>query len=270
MNSPETGGRPFATPVTEYFGRLAATYGAGAYYKVRRVAVMRAIADEITRIHSILDLGCGNGAYTAEFAGVPEDRRLFGADLSFEMLSEARRRLGGKCRFVRTDAANLPFKAASFGLIFGSHVFPFVADLDAAVGEAARCLRPGGVLIATRHGEGGVRRELARLIGAARWEEISAAIFRRAARASRFAEGERDDTRYRAAFAAAGLDFEERAAPFTVGWDDVAEWIRIRWMPVIPESERGAAERMIAEAGAAAAGRTFALHEPIALGRKPA
>ncbi len=77
-------------------------------------------------------------------------------------------------------------------------------------------------------------------------------IFRRAARREADA---RPKDRYQKAFAQAGLRVEERAAPFTVTWADIDEWIRIRWMPLIPEGERERADAMLAELGADKASR---------------
>src|SRR5208337_3698299 len=81
----------------------------------------------------------------------PGNRRVTGADLSIEMLRSARCRVGGKCRLLCADVSRLPFKPESFDFIFASHVLQFVADvdLDGVVAEFARCLPPGGLLVAT-------------------------------------------------------------------------------------------------------------------------
>ncbi len=98
------------SPVAEYFGRLAATYGDGQYYGNRRRAVLEAIAGEIAQARDVLDVGCGNGAYLAKFAAAPGNRRGTGADLSIDMLLSARRRVGVKCRLLCADVSRLPFK----------------------------------------------------------------------------------------------------------------------------------------------------------------
>ena len=47
----------------------------------------------------------------------------------------------------------------------------------------------------------------------------------------------------------AGLVTEIRAAPFTVTWPDIEEWVRVRWMPVVSESARADIERIMTRIG---------------------
>ena len=85
----------------DYFTRLARTYGDGRYYEVRRQAVVNAVADEIRKAPAILDLGCGDGNYLAEFAKIRGAHGLVGADLTFDMLREARERAVRQCPHTR-------------------------------------------------------------------------------------------------------------------------------------------------------------------------
>ncbi len=251
--------------IAEYFGRLAATYGDGEYYGNRRLAVLEAIAGEIAQARDVLDVGCGNGTYLAKFAAAPGNRRVTGVDLSIDMLLSARDRVGMKCRLLRADVSRLPFKPESFDFIFASHVLQFVADLDGSVAEIARCLGPGGVLVASGQRDDSVRQMLSAIVGPDRWREYNEVIFRRAPRQE--ASAGHDDC-YHRAFAKSGLRLQERAAPFTIKWADVEEWIRIRWMPLIPMSERERADAMLAEAAKLGGSRSLTLHEPLILGRR--
>jgi ubiquinone/menaquinone biosynthesis C-methylase UbiE len=257
---PERGDR---ARTAEYFGRLAATYGDGAYYGARRAAVMRAIAGELDSARDVLDLGCGNGEYLREFAGSSSSRMVVGADLTFEMLAAAHSKVP-VARVVRADASVLPFHGARFDIVFCSHVLQFVGDLDATLGEIVRCLRPGGALIATLPGDSIVRREIEAMLGAERYLRFAELVFRRRARRDRTGREER----FRAAFERSKLVFTTREAPFTISWPDIVEWIRIRWIPVVPESERAAIEPTLAEISATARERTFSLVESLAIGRK--
>jgi ubiquinone/menaquinone biosynthesis C-methylase UbiE len=251
--------------IAAYFGRLADTYGDGAYYGNRRQAVIDALAPEIFNARDVLDAGCGNGAYLTKFVEAASIRTITGIDLTFDMLSTARNRTGTKCRLVNANVSRLPFKSESFDVIFASHVLQFVVDIEGVIAEFARCLRPGGVLIATGQRDDSVRQTLSAILGPERWREYREVIFRRAERREADA---RPRDRYQQAFAHAGLHVEERAAPFTVTWADLAEWIRIRWMPLIPADERERADTMIAELGRAGTSRSLTQHEPLIIGRR--
>src|SRR5215469_9647444 len=78
--------------VAEYFARLASSYGAGEYYRKRRVAAVAELGRRLGKIESLLDLGCGNGTYLSGFREVVDPKFLVGADLSFRMAQEALRR----------------------------------------------------------------------------------------------------------------------------------------------------------------------------------
>jgi ubiquinone/menaquinone biosynthesis C-methylase UbiE len=251
--------------IAAYFSRLSDTYGDGAYYGNRRSAVLEAIAPEFADAREVLDVGCGNGAYLTKFVAAPGSRGVTGVDLTFDMLLSARNRIGAQCRLARANVAQLPFKTESFDFIFASHVLQFVGDVEGVVAEFVRSLQPGGVLIATGQRDDGVRQMLSALVGEQRWREYREVIFRRAARREADA---RPKDRYQNAFVKAGLRVEERAAPFTVTWADIDEWIRIRWMPLIPEPERDRADAMLAELAKAGVPQTLTQHEPLIIGRR--
>lgn len=48
----------------------------------------------------------------------------------------------------RIDAEQMPFADDTFDLIIANHLLEHVSDPDRAVGEFARCLKPGGLLVA--------------------------------------------------------------------------------------------------------------------------
>ena len=133
MDKPE---RP-ADAVAAYYDRLAPSYGEGELFAARRAAVLTAIAAEVENARAILDLGCGNGTYLAEFAVRVPAALVVGADLSPAMLSAARARIGAPTTVVRTDAIALPFRSARFDLVFMSHVLQLVHDVGRCIAEVA-------------------------------------------------------------------------------------------------------------------------------------
>jgi ubiquinone/menaquinone biosynthesis C-methylase UbiE len=101
----------------------------------------------------VLELGCGTGRLLLPLART--GARVTGVDRSAPMLARAaarRRRLPRARRpvIIRADIRALPFPARSFRVVIAPYgmlqsVIPD-RDLAAAIGEAARVLRPGGVL----------------------------------------------------------------------------------------------------------------------------
>jgi ubiquinone/menaquinone biosynthesis C-methylase UbiE len=83
-----------------------------------------------------LDLGTGTGAGARAIRQRFADADVVGADLSAEMLVEARG-LAPEITFVQADASDLPFDDESFDLVAHSNMIPFPD-------EVARVLRADG------------------------------------------------------------------------------------------------------------------------------
>jgi ubiquinone/menaquinone biosynthesis C-methylase UbiE len=112
----------------------------------RRAARRAAIFVERTALapgRRALELGCGTGVFLERVA--PCGARIVGLDLSPELLAKARARLGdvASVSLQRGNAEALPFATASFDVVYGSSVLHHL-DLDRALQEVFRVLRPGG------------------------------------------------------------------------------------------------------------------------------
>jgi SAM-dependent methyltransferase len=100
-----------------------------------------------------LDVGCGPGFLTCELArAVGETGRIVGIDASEEMLASARARaerenVADRVELRPADAARLDFPAESFDFAVAVQVYLYVPDVECALGDAARVLRPGGRLV---------------------------------------------------------------------------------------------------------------------------
>jgi ubiquinone/menaquinone biosynthesis C-methylase UbiE len=97
--------------------------------------------------HDVLDVGCGPGFYTAELLDVVGDAgSLVAVDASPAMLDLARRRCAGRpnVTFHRADATALPVEDESFDRAVCVQVLEYVAEVDTALAELRRALRPGG------------------------------------------------------------------------------------------------------------------------------
>ena len=90
----------------------------------------------------VVDLACGSGPMSRELA--QPGRTVIGLDLSEHELALAAER--GPGPWIRADALNLPFRDASVDAITSSMGLVVVTPLSRVLEEAARVLRPGGVL----------------------------------------------------------------------------------------------------------------------------
>ena len=106
----------------------------------------------------ILDLGCGIGGGLTALAERYKKTQLFGADHNEILLREGsgqRSRLrwllpflrGNVTPLVAADTVALPFRSASFGLIWSNLMLQWVADPLAALREMHRSLETGGLLM---------------------------------------------------------------------------------------------------------------------------
>ena len=95
----------------------------------------------------VLDVGVGPGLLAHDMAAIVGERgRVAGIDLSEPMLEMSRRRCADQpwTDFQSADATVLPFEDESFDALVSTQVYEYVADMDKALSEAFRVLRPGG------------------------------------------------------------------------------------------------------------------------------
>ncbi len=257
-----------STAVAQYFSRLADTYGGGEMYAERRRAVLAALKLELEHARAVLDLGCGNGQYTAELMKMGF-ALVTGCDLSADMLARARERCSGVA-FVQGDAARPPFRAGSFDLVLCSHVLPFVGDIAAAVGAIAVTLKPGGVLAATGF-DSGLRRQLALLVPEDLLDRFMELVFQRRSRDDRLASAQWQTNALNDAIESAGLALERRRAGYRCSWSGLAESLRLRWLVLQDEQQQRRGEELFDEIerrlGSPSA--TVALAEELLIGQKP-
>ena len=97
------------------------------------------------------DVGCGAGGAACALGQRPEVSTVVACDRDVRLLDVARRRATAEgvaevVRWACGEVGGLPLRPGSLDLVWASGVVHHVADQQAAVGELAALLRPGGVL----------------------------------------------------------------------------------------------------------------------------
>ena len=104
----------------------------------------------------ILELGCGDGSlWSQNREKLPGNLSLTLSDISQGMLRDAKRNLGGedpRFDFQAFDCQNIPFSSETFDMIIADHVLFYCRDLDKALQEIKRVLKPEGVFFCSAYG----------------------------------------------------------------------------------------------------------------------
>jgi demethylmenaquinone methyltransferase/2-methoxy-6-polyprenyl-1,4-benzoquinol methylase len=94
----------------------------------------------------VLDVAVGTGLLAREAVTITGDRQaVIGVDVSEAMLDIARKKLG--ITLIQGAAEALPLASASTDFVTMGYALRHIADLDAALRESLRVLRPGGRIV---------------------------------------------------------------------------------------------------------------------------
>jgi demethylmenaquinone methyltransferase/2-methoxy-6-polyprenyl-1,4-benzoquinol methylase len=115
------------------------SYGQDARWKARLVSMAHVQAGE-----RALDLACGTGDIALAVAA--RGARTVGLDITHRMLQLACKR-SRDAGWITGDMTSLPFRSASFDLVTTGYGLRNVPDLEAALDEIARVLKPRGRLL---------------------------------------------------------------------------------------------------------------------------
>lgn len=96
----------------------------------------------------LLDVGCGPGSITAEFAGrLGPDGSVLGIDYSAEVIERAHAVFGDSgARFESMDVYALDIADDSYDIAHAHQVLQHVSDPVAALNEMKRVVKPGGIV----------------------------------------------------------------------------------------------------------------------------
>jgi SAM-dependent methyltransferase len=130
----------------EAYDKLAGWYSArkrGSYeFRIQLPAILDLLGD--LRGKSLIDVGCGPGAYSIEFAGRGAD--VLGVDISRKMLEKAKsnaKTTNTTVALQKADLHSLPYADGSFDVA----VLILTILNSRIVEETARVLKPGGLLL---------------------------------------------------------------------------------------------------------------------------
>jgi demethylmenaquinone methyltransferase / 2-methoxy-6-polyprenyl-1,4-benzoquinol methylase len=134
----------------EWFDHLA-SLGNDLFWRPRALWSLDRFRPDLP-VERVLDIGCGTGELTRLVARRFPAARVVGMDFTGAMLDVAHRRTDGgsearRIRYGRGTAMRLPFPDATFDLVTNAFLVRNLVDLDRALGELRRVLRPGGVLL---------------------------------------------------------------------------------------------------------------------------
>ena len=115
------------------------TDGADAEYEEQ---ILPLAAEELQGMNDVLDVGCGDGQVSRLVKRLGA-QFVAGIDPTWNQVTVAAGR-GGGLHVSKAGADGLPFFDESFDAVVAGLVFEHIQDVDTAISEVARVLRPGG------------------------------------------------------------------------------------------------------------------------------
>lgn len=107
------------------------------------------LSAQLTPGLSLLDVGCGPGTITVEFAERLAPGRVVGLDASAEIIERAAREFDrDNLSFIVGDAYALPFEDDTFDIAHAHQMLQHVADPVSVLRELRRVVKPGGLVAA--------------------------------------------------------------------------------------------------------------------------
>jgi len=133
----------------EYDAKWGIDFGATGQRQVRMKLEKALGGLDGLRFAEGLEIGSGTGYFSLNLLQMGVIERLTATDISPGMmrrLAATAEGLGLEVETVATEAETLPFEDESFDLVFGHAVLHHIPDVQRALAEFRRVLRPGGAI----------------------------------------------------------------------------------------------------------------------------
>lgn len=108
----------------------------------------------------ILELGAGNGGqWENRISTLPENCSLILSDYSEGMVKVLWEKYSSHPNFIaqKVDIQSIPFPDECFDVVIANHMLYHVPDLNLALSEVRRVLKPNGIFYSSTNGNGGMR-----------------------------------------------------------------------------------------------------------------
>jgi len=142
-----------------YYGNTSATEDK----LPRRMRTVLSFLREST-VNRYLDVGCGDGNFTAFVQDKLPNSEIYGVDYSPKAVKKAIER-GVRASCVDLASDQLPFDSGFFDAVFAGEVVEHVLDTDHFFHEIRRVLRPGGHFILSTPNLASIHNRLVLLLG---------------------------------------------------------------------------------------------------------
>lgn len=128
------------------------------YFKLVDSIAWKSLTNELHLINKksqILDLGCGPGRYLEPL--IKNGFDVYGYDFSENMIKIARKCINDDSRIKQGDVTELPYRDSSFDLVYSFKVLPHINNIDRALEEIYRVLKPNGVAVLEFYNRNSIR-----------------------------------------------------------------------------------------------------------------
>ncbi len=116
---------------------------------------------KIKKKDKVLEIGCGNGVLWAKnMDNLHESIEVTLTEICEDMINEAKLNLRDNSKrfnFIITDLTSLPFDDNSFDVVIANHILFFMKDIDLALAEIKRVIKPNGVVYCSTIGSNHLR-----------------------------------------------------------------------------------------------------------------